>query len=401
MAKPVRAVAQGSLFTALVSLLLWQSNVALLRADAPEAAGPQSVWAAAPSGGTRVSSHNSPGWQMPGKAYPRTGFLPTSYPAGPFTGTPESASGETWRVFDIAAGVARIGDPRSTDLLARWLETVVRTRHPAAEVTALVDGTRLIVRAPAALHGEIQDLVEQLNWHGPDAYAHLTIAEAVDPGWRRPLVRDLPAGLRGPIGQGLWLLSTARGNAVRAEIAAQRRPVGDLVAGTYRLRHGVPAVFDYVYPVAYNAGLQATGTTGPEPYRPVLGQLEQGLRVVLLPVWRRDRNSMDLYLSVEARWIDRLHAVNTTLQVPGGTQPVTLHVPESGSLQWEVGTEWRPGRTLLVSLGVHPSLQTAPSSGTLAAFTRPTGELLIIGDVRPAISTAQQRSLSGPGWRRR
>ncbi len=397
--------ARGKLVRApMSSLAILTALVCVVGSATAQQSAREHGWAAAPKGGTHLPARSGRMWAATGAAQPartRTQLVPTSYPAG-FPATAPGATSYSWRVYDLAQAVSRLsGVGGREEALARWVTEMIRSRFPDARVTAIVDGTKLIARAPAAIHPEIARLAEQLNQPGPDTYAHLTIAEAVDPNWRRVLVRDLPPGVRGPAGQALWLLSTAKGNVLRAEIAAQRRPVPDLVAGTYRLKHGVPAVFDYTLPVPYTAAIQPSDQPGLDPYQPVLDRVEQRLRVVLLPVWQADHSAVDLYLGVELCSVERLRTVNTTLQVPGGTQPITVHVPETSTMDWSIATSWRPGRTLVVSLGIHPSLQTAPPTGAIGALTRPSGELLIIGNIRPATETAGRGRAPFGGWRRR
>lgn len=195
----------------------------------------------------------------------------------------------------------------------------------------------------------------------------------------------------------VWQVTTGQSNVLRAELAAQRRRVGDIVVGSYRLRHGVPAVIEYTLPVPYVKGIQPDRSATLPGYAPVMDQVEQGLKLTLLPVWRKDLTGVDLLCRVELRAVRRIISVNTTLQVPGGAQPVSVHVPEVEEVQWQVGIPWRAARTVVMSLGMHPSLQTAPRTGSLPALTRPSGEVLILASLRPPLQTARQSS----SWRTR
>ncbi len=401
-AKQLGQLAALTVSAVALSCSLWTA------ATAAAGSGRPTVWKPAPPKGTRAYAPHFR-WsgarqEPPAAVSPR--FHYTSFRDDGSGGPPAAAARGApvvWRKHDIGPAVQRLDATADRDLLAVWVhEFAALELSSARSAKVVVDGDKLLVRGTPAVQRVVERLVSQLNRSPADhVVVHLQITDAVDPSWRRSLLRDIGLPRTGPDGQMLWQMTTGQSNVLRAELAAQRRRTADIVAGSYQLRHGVPAVIEYTLPVPYVKGIQPDRSATLPGYAPVMDQVEQGLKLVLLPVWRDDLTGVDLLCRAELRSVRRITSVNTTLQVPGGAQPVSVHVPEVQSVRWQVAIPWRAARTVVMSLGIHPSLQTSPPTGSLPALTRPAGEVLVIASLRPPLQTARRVQPSAGGWRRR
>jgi hypothetical protein len=295
-----------------------------------------------------------------------------------------------WREYSLARYTNRLPDMAHPEAaVVDWIlrQTGAETWH--GEETAVLSATRGRLRV--FHHSEIQEQVAQIverfvNPVQSQATITVQIASTTDLNWRRGLVHLLKPAAFGNEGQQVWLLAPEDASLLRHRIQTDRAfaPVSQQVTAN----NGQEAGIDSSRAVSYVSGLELSGGTY-SAYQPVIGRLQDGVRVSFVPLWTSDGSAVDVFVRLTTRVVQRLHHAQGASPLSSGTQETFMQIPEVVAAHFEQTMRWPASQVLLISAGVQPANPSA-RRGAFGRAPAPT-ELLILAEILPPPSRSTSR----------
>ena len=316
--------------------------------------------------------------------------------------TARAAGGrQFWREYNLAPFTSRQNTPgRPEQAVVDWIiqETGDETWH-GEEVAVLSAGRgRLQVFHTPDVQDQVAEIVDRFvrppQWQ---VLMKFEILSCSNLDWRSGLIHLLKPVATGPEGQHVWAVAPEDAALVRERLrrTSQARLLNRLSVAA---SNGQTSAVDAGQPMSYISGLElASGAF--TAYNPVIGRVNEGVKLRVTPLWTPDGNSVDLRLLLTSRAVRRLHQAQSTAPLSTGNQNATVQVPEVSATMLDQSLRWPTSQVLLISAGVQPAMQD--SKRGLLNFSGSAVELLVLGELEPPTpsraSSARTPAANAPG----
>jgi hypothetical protein len=299
---------------------------------------------------------------------------------GRFSAPAYANAGQVWREYNLAAYTNRLANVAHPE--AAVVEWIVRQTGPETwhgEEVAVLSATRgrLRVFHRDEIQEQVAEIVERFTRSVQSQITiRVQVATTTDLNWRSGLVHLLKPVAYGSEGQQAWLLAPEDAALLRHRLPSDRfsASLSQQVVAT----NGQEACVESGHSVSYISGLELAGGSY-AAYQPVIGRVQDGVRVSFTPLWTRDGAALDVTLRLTTRAVQKLHSAQGATPLSTGNQGTVLQVPETVASNFEQTLRWPTSQVLLISAGVQPPRSRRTAFGFAAAAT----ELLVLAEVIP------------------
>jgi hypothetical protein len=306
-----------------------------------------------------------------------------------------------WRDYNLVPFSARLPDvPHPEQAVVTWIlnQTGRETWH--GEDVAVLSATRARIRVyhHAGVQQQVQEIVERFTRPiQPQVSMRIQFVTSQDVNWRSGLAHLLKPVAYGPDGQQVWLIAPEDASLIRNRLQLHR-PSGPL-SQQVMAQNGQPNSIETSRPVNYISGLDLAGGAYLS-YQPVIGKLNEGVKLVFTPLWTKDGSAVDLDMRLVTRVIQKLHYAQGAAPLSSGNQESLLQVPESVSTSMEQTLRWPCSQVLLISAGMQPAGSSVKRRGPFNMLPA-VSELLVIAELDTPFSGRAGASRGGtqPGYR--
>lgn len=313
----------------------------------------------------------------------QTQVVASPRPAAPFVDEAVfSAGGQSWREYDIAAYTGRfLAEDRPEHAIRRWL--LSQTGGPTAwfgqETTALkISRDRVQAYQTPEMQARIANVIGRFVYYTPGRFRcrarvyNLAHVKA----WRSEFQpRLISVGSNSP-GRQAWLIEQVDANQFVNKYDNQH---GGYLLGDQRFVVGngqdatVTVPLDsktFVRDVAVETNGQAGNSTS---YRQRSEQIEDGVRIRLSPLIAQDASTIEL--DVQASTLKVAANKSVTLDAAGKPK---VDVPAVSTALFDERIEVKPGRFVLISLGLGPNFDPR-----FRLFKKELAEIVVLLEVNP------------------
>jgi hypothetical protein len=237
------------------------------------------------------------------------------------------------------------------------------------------------------IHEQVAQIVERFT---RPVHAQVPIrvqfVMTTDLNWRSGLVHLLKPLAYGTEGQQVWLLAPEDAALLRHRLPPERA-LGSMTQQVVA-SNGQETCVESGRSVNYISGLELAGGAY-SAYQPVIGRVQDGVRISFVPLWTADGNAIDVQVKLTTRAVQKLHHAQGAAPISTGNQGTFMQVPEAAATSFEETLLWPTSQVLLISAGVQPSLlgSRRAAFGFAAAGT----ELLVLAEVTPPYARAATR----------
>lgn len=308
---------------------------------------------------------------------------PPPRPSAPFVDeTVFMAGGQSWREYDITPYTSRyLAEDRPEHAIRRWV--LAQTGGPGSwfgqETTALkISRDRVQVYQTPEIQARIADVLGRFLYYSPGRFRgrarvyNLAQVKA----WRSEYQpRLLAAGARSP-GRQAWLIDPVDANRF---VNQYNDTNGGYLLGDQRfvIGNGQDATItvplsskSYVKNVVVESGYR-DGQHNNAAYRPQAEEIDDGIRLRISPLIANDAATIELDVQANATKLEKVKEV--TLDATGRPK---VEVPEISTAMLDERIAIRPGKFVLLSLGLGPNLDPR-----FRLFKKERAELVVLLEV--------------------
>jgi hypothetical protein len=295
-------------------------------------------------------------------------------------------SGQVWRDYNLAPYTNRLATlAHPEQAVVEWIlrQTGPETWH--GEDIAVLSATRGRLRV---FHrGEVQDQVSEIveRFTRPvQAQVSLRVqfATTTDLNWRSGLIHLLKPVAYGSEGQQVWLIAPEDAALIRNRLPPDRSvaPLSQHISA----KNGQETAVESGRSVTYISGLDLAGGTY-LAYQPVVGRLQEGIKLILIPLWTADGSALDVVVKLTTRAVQKLHHAQGAAPLSSGNQETVMQVPEAVATTFDQTLRWPTSQVLLISAGIQPQNLTARRGAF--GFGATATEMLLLVEVAPPFSS--------------
>jgi hypothetical protein len=265
--------------------------------------------------------------------------------------------GKVWREYDISAYTAKFyPNDHPEEAVRKWLlsETGGQQAWHGSEVSSLaVSSQRVTVYHTPEMQARVADLLGRFVYYTPgELQARVQIVNVKHIKWRKELLPRLRPIDSTASGREVWLIEPTDANALlqmttngwNGELLADKQfkvANGQTAKGFWPTKDG-----GYVRKLSFTGGQYTS-------YRPAEVSTQDGVSFAISPLIAPDAATLELDLEVKASKLTSVKDVH--LDAPGHEK---VQVPEVATAVVSGKFVVPPGKYLLVSLGLVPSIQS-------------------------------------------
>ncbi len=271
------------------------------------------------------------------------------------SGVLPNESGQVWREYDISPYTARVKQvERPEQAVIDWVIRETGTDLWFSEPLGILNASRSTLRVynTPDVQRVVANIVDRFVYSAIENQAvGLRLATIGSPNWRSrayPMMRSV--GVQTP-GVEAWLMSKENAALLLAELS-RRSDFRDYstpnLAGGNGMRQDVTRTRPRTYVKAFRPRDPNAGGAESD-----VGQLDEGFRLQVSPLFSLDARSVDVFLKCEVDQVEKLVPVAVDLPAFGGQwQRAQVQVPQLVSWRLNERFRWPTDQVLLLSCGV-------------------------------------------------
>lgn len=291
---------------------------------------------------------------------------------------------KAWTEYDISGYTRRFSPAdKPEEAIREWIlkDTGEPVWHGGEVASLSVSPTKVTVYHTPAVQEQVAKLIGRFVWYMPGEFnARIRVVSARHVHWRKELLPRLQPAIQGEPGREAWFIDRADATLLVAEFdnAWQNQLLADR---EFRVVNGQTAQAfwpgkksEYIRTIS----VEKSSDGGLSPYssfRPTVEQTQDGVEVSFSPLIARDAATIEVDLKIKARKLSAAREVR--LDAPGRPK---VDVPEVATADFKARLLLPPGKLILCSLGLVPSIQNHRG---LFGRDRPE-ELLLLLEIRPS-----------------
>ncbi|MEL7499188.1 MAG: hypothetical protein AAFN77_16390 [Planctomycetota bacterium] len=316
-----------------------------------------------------------------------------------------NAAGQIWREYDITPYTSQIktsDQPEKAviDWVLRETGTEMWFTQPMGVLS--VDRDKLYVYHTPEIHAVVKGIVDRfVRTRGQVQTIDVSLVTVTKPNWRSQAYTMLqPIDVKSP-GVEAWLVSKENAAILLGQLS-RRSDFKQHSGGRLTNHDGQSFTLDKTRPVQFIRNLKWTPNQVPN-FQPLLTTLNEGYKLQLSCLTSVDNASIEATIKCDVDQVEKLNDVRIDIPLAGGgTQPMTLQVPQLVSWRLHERFRWPSDEVLVLSCGVVANPEPEARTGGinfpgLSRTTKRADALLFIDYRGPATgATVPQTTQRSP-----